>query len=154
MTYILLTNCLYVIGTDKNTRGVVNYDALKKGVTTSGKIVINETVHPDNGRTYSGFVGGLIRDKVPMLWSRWSQVPREVKDEVNNAASVCNFFFFSVLFTNFRHCKCLKTYKTFYFRPYLILRITDGPGPTIYKGSGTCWELFSWQFEIFCVVLL
>ena len=96
--YILLTNCLYVIGTEKNTRGVVNYDALKRRVITSGRIVIHETdgqnVHPDSSRTYAGFIGGLIRDKVPMLWSRWSQVPQEVKDEVNNAASVCNFFFF------------------------------------------------------------
>lgn len=80
-----------MIGTEKNTRGVVNYDALRRRVQLSGRIVIDEpigrTVHPDNGRTYSGFIGGLIRDKVPMLWLRWSHVPNEVKDEVNNAAS-------------------------------------------------------------------
>ncbi len=91
-----------MIGTDKNTRGVVNYDALRKHVRSSGRIVIDEpdgqTVHPDHGRTYSGFVGGLIRDKVPMLWLRWSLVPTEVKDEVNNAASVCNFFLPCLIF--------------------------------------------------------
>ena len=86
----------------RNTRGVVNYDALKRHVQLSGKIVTHEgdgrTLIPDNGRTYSGYIGGLIRDKVPMLWSRWSQVPREVKDEVNNAASVCNFFFSCLIY--------------------------------------------------------
>ena len=87
-----------MIGTEKNTRGVVNYDALRRQVHSSGRIVIDEpigrTVDPDNSRMYAGFVGGLIRDKVPMLWLRWSHVPDEVKGEVNNAASVCNFFFF------------------------------------------------------------
>ena len=85
-------------GTDKNTRGVVNYDALRRRVQTSGRIVINDpdgqNVHPDNSRTYSGFIGGLIRDKVPMLWIRWSHVADEVKTELNNAAAVCNLFFF------------------------------------------------------------
>ena len=39
-------------------------------------------------RMYSGRVGALIRDRVPMLWSDWGEVPQEVKDMVHNAMSV------------------------------------------------------------------
>lgn len=39
---------------------------------------------------YNGAVGAVIRDKVPMLWPDWSDVPRAVKNRVNNAMSVSN----------------------------------------------------------------
>ena len=39
---------------------------------------------------YSSRVGGLIRDKVPMLWAEWSDVPDEVKDQLFNGMSVSN----------------------------------------------------------------
>ena len=88
-----------MIGAERNTRGVVNYDALRRQVNASGRIVIDEpigrTVDGDNSRTYAGFVEGLTRDKVPLLWS---DVPDEVKGEVNNVASVCNFFFFCLIY--------------------------------------------------------
>ena len=43
------------------------------------------------GSTYAVFIGGVIRDKVPVLWLKWADVPNEVKTEVNNAASVSCF---------------------------------------------------------------
>ena len=39
---------------------------------------------------YASRVGGLIRDKVPMLWPEWSDVPDDVKNQVWNAMSVSN----------------------------------------------------------------
>ena len=54
---------------------------------------------------YNGGVGAVIRDKVPMLWADWSEVPQEVKNRVNNAMSVSNLIrkqlIFKINFTFF-----------------------------------------------------
>ncbi|KAL6179230.1 hypothetical protein ACLB2K_050746 [Fragaria x ananassa] len=87
---ILIINLVYhVIGTKKK-RGPVTGKALEKIVGTVGRIVINtdgdsHIVSGGKSRTYSGLVGALIRDRVPMLWSDWGEVPQEVKDMVHNA---------------------------------------------------------------------
>ena len=47
-------------------------------------------VDSDAASKYSTRVGGVIRDKVPMFWPKWSEVPQEVKNRVNNAMSVSN----------------------------------------------------------------
>ena len=62
-------------------------------VSTMGRIPIDTDGdgHVGSGgklRTYSSCVGALIRDRVPMLWSDWGEVPQEVKDMVHNAMSV------------------------------------------------------------------
>ena len=44
----------------------------------------------DAASKYSGGVGTVIRDRVPMLWPDWSEVPQVVKNRVNNAMSVTN----------------------------------------------------------------
>ena len=44
----------------------------------------------DAASKYSGGVGAVIRDRVPMLWPDWSEVPQTVKNRVNNAMSVSN----------------------------------------------------------------
>ncbi len=96
---ILIINLVYhVIGTvgakpAKKKRGPVTGKALEKIVGTSGRIVIGtdgdgDVVSGGKSRTYSGRVGALIRDRVPMLWSDWGEVPQEVKDMVHNAMSV------------------------------------------------------------------
>ena len=58
----------------KKKRGPVTGKALEKIVSTSGRIVIGtdgdgDVVSGGKSRTYSGRVGALIRDRVPMLWS-------------------------------------------------------------------------------------
>ena len=58
----------------KKKRGPVTGKALEKIVGTVGRIVINtdgdgHIVLGGKSRTYSGRVGALIRDRVPMLWS-------------------------------------------------------------------------------------
>ena len=96
---ILIINLVYhVIGTvrakpTKKKRDPVTWKALEKIVGTVGRIVINtdgdgHIVSGGKSRTYSGRVGALIRDRVPMLWSDWGEVPQEVKDMVHNAMSV------------------------------------------------------------------
>ena len=62
-------------------------------VSNVGRIVIDtdgdgHVVSGGKSRTYAGRVGALIRDRVPMLWSDWGEVPQEVKDMVHNAMSV------------------------------------------------------------------
>ena len=62
-------------------------------VSTMGRIPIDtdgdgHAVSGGKSRMYSGRVGALIRDRVPMLWSDWGEVPQEVKDMVHNAMSV------------------------------------------------------------------
>ena len=81
-----------MIGTKKK-RGPVTGKALKKMVSTMGRIPIDtdgdgHAVSGGKSRMYSGRVGSLIRDRVPMLWSDWGEVPQEVKDMVHNAMSV------------------------------------------------------------------
>ena len=44
----------------------------------------------DAASKYNGGVGFVIRDKVPMLWPDWSELPQTVKNRVNNAMSVSN----------------------------------------------------------------
>ena len=44
----------------------------------------------DAASKYNGGVGAVIRDKVPILWPDWSEVPQIVKNRVNNAMSVNN----------------------------------------------------------------
>ena len=96
---ILIINLVYhVIGTvgakpTKKKRGPVTGKALEKIVGTLGRIVIGtdgdgDVVSGGKSRMYSGRVGALIRDRVPMLWSDWGEVPQEVKDMVHNAMSV------------------------------------------------------------------
>jgi len=77
----------------RKKRGPVTRKALEKTVSTSGRIVIDtdgdgNIVSGGKTRMYSGRVGALIRDRVPMLWSDWGEVPQEVKDMVHNAMSV------------------------------------------------------------------
>ena len=81
-----------MIGTKKK-RGPVTGKALEKIVGTVGRIVIDtdgdgHIVSGGKSRTYFGRVEALIRDRVPMLWSDWGEVPQEVKDMVHNAMSV------------------------------------------------------------------
>ena len=96
---ILIINLVYhVIGTvgakpTKKKRGPVTGKALEKMVSTVGRIAIDidgdgHVVSGGKSRTYAGRVGALIRDRVPMLWSDWGEVPQEVKDMVHNAMSV------------------------------------------------------------------
>ena len=79
--------------TKKRTRGPNSGKALTALVERSGRLRL---VKPDGGvdsdaaGKYATRVGGLIRDKVPMLWPEWSDVPQEVKNQVNNAMSVSN----------------------------------------------------------------
>ena len=97
--YILIINLVYhVIGTvgakpTKKKRGPVTGKGFEKMVGTVGRIVIDtdgdgHVVSGWKSRTYAGRVGALIRDRVPMLWSDWGEVPQEVKDMVHNAMSV------------------------------------------------------------------
>ena len=58
----------------KKKRGLVTGKALEKTMSTSGRIVIDtdgddHIVSDGKSRTYSGRVGALIKDRVPMLWS-------------------------------------------------------------------------------------
>ena len=77
----------------KRTRGPNSGKALTAEVERRGRLRL---VKPDGGLDsyaagrYSTRVGGLIRDKVPMLWPEWSEVPQEVKNRVNNAMTVSN----------------------------------------------------------------
>ena len=64
----------------RKKRGPIIGKALEKTVSTSGRIVINtdgdgNVVSGGKTRMYSGRVGALIRDRVPMLWSDWGEVP-------------------------------------------------------------------------------
>ena len=77
----------------RKKRDPVTRKTLEKTVSTSGRIVIDtdgdeNVVSCGKTRMYSGRVGALIRDRVPMLWSDWGEVPHEVKDMVHNAMSV------------------------------------------------------------------
>lgn len=77
----------------RKTRGPVTGKALMKAVSASGRVVIEtgESGSVKLGqktRMYSGQVGSIIRDRVPVLWRDWSLVPQCVKDNVNNAMSV------------------------------------------------------------------
>ena len=84
-----------MIGTSepKNTRGTVNCEALIQQVRRSGRLIEIKTPGDvdEHGSEYARFIGGVIRDKVPVLWLKWAHVPNEVKTEVNNAASVSCF---------------------------------------------------------------
>ena len=79
--------------TKKRTRGPTSGKALNALVRAHGRLRL---VKPDGGvdseaaGKYSTHVGGLIRDKVPMVWPDWSEVPQAVKNRVNNAMSVSN----------------------------------------------------------------
>ena len=80
--------------TKKKTRGPNTGKLLQAEVERRGRLSL---VRPDGrvdsdagGGKYSSRVGGVIRDKVPMLWAEWSEVPQEVKNRVNNAMSVSN----------------------------------------------------------------
>lgn len=79
--------------TKKRTRGPNTGKALTLEVERSGRLRL---LKPDGSLDlqaegkYSSRVGGLIRDKVPMLWPEWSDVPLDVKDQVWNAMSVSN----------------------------------------------------------------
>ncbi|KAL6199893.1 hypothetical protein ACLB2K_029675 [Fragaria x ananassa] len=71
----------------KKKGGPVTGKALEKIVGTVGRIIINtdgdgHIVSGGKSRTYSNRVGALIRDRVPMLWSDWGEVPQEVWFEV------------------------------------------------------------------------
>ena len=83
--------------TKKRTRGPNSGKGLTALVESSGKTVSlvkpNGDVDPKAGGMYSTRVGGLIRDKVPMLWPEWSDVPQHVKNQVWNAMSVSNLNF-------------------------------------------------------------
>ena len=64
----------------KKKRGPVTGKVLEKTVSTLGRIVIDtdgdgHIVSGGKSRTYSSRVGALIRDRVPMLWSYWGEVP-------------------------------------------------------------------------------
>jgi len=88
----------------RKKRGPVTGKALEKTVSTSGRIVIDtdeggNVVSGGKTRMYSGRVGALIRDRVPMLWSDWGEVPQEVKDMVHNAMSVSiTKFIFNIIY--------------------------------------------------------
>ncbi len=84
-----------MIGTSepKITRGTVNSEALMQQVRRSKRLIEIKTPEDadEHGSQYALFIGGVIRDKVPMLWLKWADVPNEVKTEVNNTASVSCF---------------------------------------------------------------
>ena len=77
----------------KRTRGPNSGKALTDEVRRRGRLSL---MRPDGGvdsdaaSKYSTRVGGVIRDKVPMVWPEWSDVPQQVKNQVNNAMSVSN----------------------------------------------------------------
>ena len=92
-TLFTLPHMIAVGGNKKKTRGPVTGMALAKAVSATGAVVI-ETGEGGSvrlgskTRMYSGQVGSIIRDRVPVLWRDWSSVPQGVKDMVNNAMSV------------------------------------------------------------------
>ena len=77
----------------KRTRGPNTGKLLNDEVKNRGRLSLlrpDGRVDSEAGGKYSSRVGGVIRDKVPMLWPEWSEVPQTVKDRVNNAMTVSN----------------------------------------------------------------
>ncbi|KAL6512439.1 hypothetical protein OROHE_020051 [Orobanche hederae] len=80
--------------TKKRTRGPNSGKALTAQVERSGRLRL---VKPDGGvdshaaGKYASRVGGLIRDKVHMVWPECSEVPKDVKNQVYSAMSMTWF---------------------------------------------------------------
>ncbi|KAL6494395.1 hypothetical protein OROGR_031195 [Orobanche gracilis] len=79
----------------KKTRGPSKGLALDTYVSKNGrhKIVVDEKYRrpllaSEACTAYSRNIGFLIRDRVPVLWAEWKDVPRCVKDALNNAMTV------------------------------------------------------------------
>ena len=71
-----------------NTGKLLSLEVERRGrlrvLTPDGRIDL------DAEAKWSSRAGGMIRDKVPMLWAEWSDVPLDVKVQVWNAMSVSN----------------------------------------------------------------
>ncbi|KAL6500777.1 hypothetical protein OROGR_027285 [Orobanche gracilis] len=78
----------------KKTRGPSKCYALDRHVADNGRhtIPVNKYGAPvlssDGAVAYRRYIGVLIRDRGPMLWVEWKDVPMCVKESLNNAMSV------------------------------------------------------------------
>ena len=72
-----------------NTGKLLSQEIQRRGGRRYRLLTPDGRIDIDAEAKWSSRVGGLIRDKVPMLWAEWSDVPDEVKDQ---------------LFTHLREC--------------------------------------------------